>query len=311
MNKRLARFWSVVKLHEHYNLTYSSSPPSDSRFQIQKRLLPSGNPTDWVIVRIYYPLPNSLEVLVTDSTRNNAVVKPFPLKQNVWEDLQSHTNECGANNFYYTNGTIEFVLNGINNCQVRVRLSSYIQISARLNVAVADFFTNNGPTTFLTNICAFLGIDSGMLKIVSVRSGSASIVAFVQSAPSDTQTPTQQAVTLSNMANTLSTGINTAAVSFGFPVIDHSVSSVIYNPDGTLYSPEQDQPEKNNLTMIIAIVIPISVIVIGAVVWFCVRRMRSKIYTHEMLGIQSSQIDITEKKEQPSINFADKSHEKY
>lgn len=49
--------------------------------------------------------------------------------------------------------------------------------------------------------------------------------------------------------------------------------------------------------MIIAIVIPISVIVIGAVIWFCVRRMRSKIYTHEMLGIQSSQIDITEKKE--------------
>ena len=65
-------------------------------------------------------------------------------------------------------------------CQVRVRLSSFIQISARLNVAVADFFTNNGPTTFLTNICAFLGIDTGRLKIVSVKSGSVSLVGYIQ-----------------------------------------------------------------------------------------------------------------------------------
>ena len=100
------------------------------------------------------------------------------------------------------------------------------------------------------------------------------------------------------MANKLSSAIKSEAVSLGFPVIDHSITPVIYNPDGTLYSPEQEKnSEKNNLTIIIAIVIPISVIVIGAVVWFCVRRMRSKIYTHEMLGIQSSQIDITEKKE--------------
>ena len=166
-----------------------------------------------------------------------------------------------------------------------------------MNVAVADFFTNNGPTTFLTNICAFLGIDTGRLKIVSVRSGSSQIVAFVQSSPTDTQTPAQQAAAMNQMANQVSSGISSNTVNLGFPVIDHSVSSVIYNPDGTLYSPESENPEDNNLTTILAIVIPISVVVIGAVVWFCIRRMRSKIYTHEMLGIQSSQIDITEKKE--------------
>ncbi len=35
-------------------------PPKDSRFQIQKRLLPVGNKNDWVIIKIYYPLPNSI-----------------------------------------------------------------------------------------------------------------------------------------------------------------------------------------------------------------------------------------------------------
>jgi hypothetical protein len=56
----MARFWSVIKLHKTYNLTYSGQPPSDSIFQIQKRLDPSGNPNDWAIIRIHYPLPNSI-----------------------------------------------------------------------------------------------------------------------------------------------------------------------------------------------------------------------------------------------------------
>lgn len=134
--------------------------------------MPDGNPLDWVIVRIYYPLPNSLEVLVTDNTVTDKIIKPFPAVEGVWENLANHTGVCGANNFYYNNGTIEFVLNGVNSCQVRVKLSSYIQVTARLTVSVSNFYSNNGPTTFLTNICAFLGIDPGRIKIVSVRSGS-------------------------------------------------------------------------------------------------------------------------------------------
>lgn len=87
MNQRLARFWSVVKLHKHYNLTYASMPPKDTRFQIQKRLMPNGNPNDWVIIRIYYPLPNSLEILVTDNAGTNRIIKPYPSVQNAWESL--------------------------------------------------------------------------------------------------------------------------------------------------------------------------------------------------------------------------------
>lgn len=112
------------------------------------------------------------------------------------------------------------------------------------------------------------------------------------------------------MATQFSTGVSSQSVSLGFDVIDHSVSTVIYNPDGTLYSPDEENSD-SKLTMIIAIVVPISVVFVAAVAWFCIRRMRSKIYTHEMLGIQSSQIDITEKKEEPSVNLAEKSIEKY
>ena len=101
MNLRLARFWSVVKLHQQYNLTYSSQPPSDSRFQIQKRLLPTGNQNDWAIIRIYYPIPNAIEILVKNSTGRDILVKPYPILQGVPVDLTTKTSICGANNFFY------------------------------------------------------------------------------------------------------------------------------------------------------------------------------------------------------------------
>lgn len=180
MNLRLARFWSVIKLHQNYNLTYSSQPPSDSRFQIQRRLQPTGNPADWAIIRIYYPLPNSIEVLVKNTTGTDILVKPYPIKSGIPQDLNTKTSICGANNFHYQNGTIEFVVNGIANCQVRVRLSSFIQLSARIDIPIADFYSNNGATSFITNICAFLGIDTGRMKIVGIKEGSVILVSVIQ-----------------------------------------------------------------------------------------------------------------------------------
>lgn len=73
------------------------------------------------------------------------------------------------------------MVNGIENCQVRVRLSSYLQLSARIDIPIADFYSNNGATSFITNICAFLGIDPGRMKIVGVYSGSTVVVAILQS----------------------------------------------------------------------------------------------------------------------------------
>lgn len=111
-------------------------------------------------------------------------MKPYPIKSGVAQDLNAKTNICGANNFHYQNGTIEFVVNGIGNCQVRVRLSSFIQLSARIDIPIADFYNNNGATSFITNICAFLGIDTGRMKIVGVKEGSVVLTSFIQTSSS-------------------------------------------------------------------------------------------------------------------------------
>lgn len=158
--------------------------------------------------------------------------------------MRKHTSTCGANNFYYSNGTIEFVLNGVNDCHVRVKLSSYIQLTAKLSVAVADFYNNNGPTTFLTNICAFLGIDTGRLKIVSVRSGSTDVTFYITPQPipsnstqNSTSNPASDSAALNSMASTLSTGLTNSSLDVGYPIISHDVSVAVFNPDGSVYNP--------------------------------------------------------------------------
>lgn len=61
LNKRLGRFVSVVKLHKMYNMSFLAMPPEDMTFKLQKRQ-PEGNTSDWVIVKLYYPKPNSIRV---------------------------------------------------------------------------------------------------------------------------------------------------------------------------------------------------------------------------------------------------------
>lgn len=87
-------------------MTYSSQPPSDSVYQIQKRQMPTGNASDWVIVRIYYPIPNIIMVRVTNTSGSNIVVNSFPSIDGVYEDLNNYVNVCGANNYYIENNTI-------------------------------------------------------------------------------------------------------------------------------------------------------------------------------------------------------------
>jgi hypothetical protein len=98
-NKRLARFWSIVRLGKFYNMTYASQPPSDSVYQIQKRQLPSGNPNDWVVIRIYFPVPNAVLVRVTNTTMNNQFVNSFKKINGIYPDLTTMGGICGANNF--------------------------------------------------------------------------------------------------------------------------------------------------------------------------------------------------------------------
>lgn len=169
MNKRLGRFVSVIQLQKTYNMTFASNPPDDMRLQLQKKL-PTGNASEWTIVKLYYPFPNSIEVSV-----NGAVVKPISLLANNGENPVD-TTICGSNKFFYKNYTIHFVITGDLNCLVRVRLTSAVQLSLHFSMNINDFFSSNGPTRLVDRMCAILGIvDQSTVKIVGVYSGSTNV----------------------------------------------------------------------------------------------------------------------------------------
>jgi hypothetical protein len=56
-----------------YNVTMAAMPPIDMRFTLQNRI-PGGNASDWVMMKMYYPLPNSISVTV-----NGKIISPIPL----------------------------------------------------------------------------------------------------------------------------------------------------------------------------------------------------------------------------------------
>ena len=153
-------------------MSYASQPPSDSVYQIQKRLLPNGNPNDWVVIRIYFPVPNAVLIRVTNTTMNNQFVTGFKKFNGVYPDLTTMGGICGANYFDYEKNIVAFVVNGKNNCQVRVTLASYVQLTIRLSTDIATFYSNDGEFSVLSKIIALLGIDPSQVKVVGVRSGS-------------------------------------------------------------------------------------------------------------------------------------------
>ena len=101
-------------------------------FKLQKKI-PEGDPSNWVIVKIYYPKPNSVKVEV-----GGKVIKPILISDTDVAPLD--TTVCGSNKFFYKNYTIHFVVTGHIDCKVRVTLTGSIQLTAKFDMPISDFF---------------------------------------------------------------------------------------------------------------------------------------------------------------------------
>lgn len=147
-------------------MTFASNPPDDMRLQIQQRI-PGGNSSDWVVVKIYYPFPNSIQVQAGGVT-----VRPLADVAGVPQTALD-TKVCGSNKFFYKNYTIHFVITGAADCMVRVTLTNSVQLTLRFAMDINDFFSSNGPTRLVDRMCAILQInDQSRVKIVGIYNGS-------------------------------------------------------------------------------------------------------------------------------------------
>ena len=76
---------------------------------------------------------------------------------------------CGANNFYFDNRTIDFVLVRWKDCMVHIHETNSVKVTMRFETTLEDFYKNDGEATFIDKISAFLGISSDRIRIVTIR----------------------------------------------------------------------------------------------------------------------------------------------
>ena len=64
---------------------------------------------------------------------------------------------------------------------MRVSLTNSIQLTARFNMDINDFYTIGGETLFIDRMCAILDIeDTSRLKIVGIYQGSVEVKAYIE-----------------------------------------------------------------------------------------------------------------------------------
>ena len=277
----------VFQDQQKYDLNFTSQPPSKMRYQIQERSDPNGNPNDWAIFRIPFPIPNTIRVEYRNGTSTSFTeLKPIPINNGTPADLEDYTDQCGANVYHYEQAIIEFLVNGKDNCQVRLAQTNHIRLTARLEIPIADFYSNDGATTFLTNICAFLGIDTARLKIVGINEGSTIVSAVLDT--DGTGTTQEDQALLQDYNERLSNGATDGTLNVGSAILELNSDYYVYNEDGTLYSQSEEKEEDNTMIIIIAVTVPVVVIVL-AVAGFCYyKRKRSQIHDLNELNNNSS-----------------------
>lgn len=93
---------------------------------------------NWVCIKLYYPLPNAIVVNHANGTEAKSIISTSP------ENVTSYSNTCGTYKYFYKTSIVHFIVTGDPNCNVRVSLTSSVQVTARLNVEINSFFENNG-----------------------------------------------------------------------------------------------------------------------------------------------------------------------
>ena len=94
---------SIVTLNKTYNFSYLAMPPIKMQFQIQRRIV-EGNNSNYIIVKMVYPLPNMIQISVNGVTKSPVLIQDSGLARAL------NTNECGDNAYFFTNYTTHFVI---------------------------------------------------------------------------------------------------------------------------------------------------------------------------------------------------------
>lgn len=98
-----------------------------------------------------YDTPNTVQIKA-----NGTLVEPNILSQNI--DLATQNQTCGAHNYDDSTRVLEFVLTA--ECDLWYEKQTSLKVTMHLTVNIDTFYKNNGLTSFVDKMCAFLGIPT-------------------------------------------------------------------------------------------------------------------------------------------------------
>lgn len=173
---------------------------------------------------------------------------------------------CGSHNYNEDTRELEFVLT--QECVVFYKKLTTLKVTMHLTVNIADFYKNDGLTTFVDKMCAFLGIPTNKLRIANVRSGSVFIDFHIVSESSDDPNADSdaEATKLQAMKEKMIKANNEGGLDVGFPVKDIQAEVQKSVTTTTAGGVNQKKPTSVNAGIIIlAILLPIFLIFVGSI----------------------------------------------
>lgn len=230
----------IVKKFSYHHIKMQGTIPTDVIYKLD-----SDTPTDWAVFRMQHNDPSTMITLV-----NDVRVAPKIVGDDQTYDFTK--SKCGDHVFFPSNRTIIFYIDAQPSCVVKVSIIPSIQLSLRIDIKPLDFYKNNGPTTFIDNISALLGISSDRIRIVSILTGSTIInfiilpdssAALTNSAGSVSQIMTE----LTQIQSKITAAVATGNLNAGAPILDINFSTT------TVPKPAQATPNPNTLPNILTV----------------------------------------------------------
>jgi hypothetical protein len=204
-------------------MSYNSKAPLKLQLKIRERSV-AGNPTNYIVVKLFYPLPNMIQVQAGNNIINPILQTDYASNSGIKTGL--NTSQCGSNIYFYSNYTIHFVITEDPTCLIVISLTETLQLTTHFSMDINKFFSDNSRiTTFINNVCALLNItDTSRVKVVGVYSGSTTVTAVIL--PPGSTSPSSDP-SLPTAAGTLSGAISSGSAYTAFPTIG-PVNSMTY-----------------------------------------------------------------------------------
>lgn len=231
--KRLSRFNGMLQLNKNYEVWFSGTQPSVSRYLIQGTV----DTSTWLQVKIDF----SKSILYNVYADGN-LIEGYTYNRTEGGVPAIKKAHCGENRFEVLTYTYEFYIT--KGCIVQLEAQDHLFGLVRLQMSIDEFFEDD----FTNKLAYALGITTDKIKIVGAYEGSVVVNYYITSGESTTENRQSQ---LEELANMIATSYADGSLDLGAPILD--LVTTLVNESGETVTSETGYSKKNIDTIVLAL----------------------------------------------------------